>query len=122
MSDISLPPEQPKKKTGGAGLRTLLMILALFAPLPVLINAITVWQDHWAPEAQAELSPFEIVRNIVQDSGDPPAFLAALALLPSLALLMVLGRTPRQRVLAVTLLLLFSGLEIALFMHFGNRS
>ena len=113
MSDISLPPEQSKqnkKLLEKKGLRALLLLLVLFAPLPMLIALIDWTQDQ-------QESPFFTIRELVQGTGTPPYWLVAAALLPSLIAILIIGRTAGQRLGAFVALLVFVAVEVALFMQ-----
>ncbi|MDI1227207.1 MAG: hypothetical protein PSY14_05950 [bacterium] len=118
MSDISLPPDAPKtgpKKTSNSGTRSLLLFVALIAPMPVMIAVTEFWLTYTAAGQARKEIPFEVIRHIISDSSDPPTWLAFIALLPSLALLMVVTKTTPHRVMAFTALIVFALLEVMAF-------
>jgi hypothetical protein len=110
MSDISLPPNAPKPagKKASSGVRTLLMLAALAAPLPVAITAADLWLQYAAAAQNVKETPFGLIRQIINETGEPQYWLLPVSLLPSLVMLLVLGRTLATRVFAVIALLFFA--------------
>lgn len=123
MSDISLPPEAQKPqppKQGSSGIRSLLMLVALVAPLPLLVSGADLWLSHTAEGQAMKETPFELIRQILNGSGDPPIWLLPLSLLPSFIVLMILGRNTAGRVIAAFILLLFAAGEFMLVGQMGE--
>ena len=121
MSDISLPPDAPKKKAlENKGLRSMLLFVALLAPLPLMISASDLWLSH-TPEGQAMgQTPFGLIRQIVNGSGDPPLWLLPLCVLPSFIMLMILGRSAASRVITCIILLFFAAGELLFMGQLGE--
>lgn len=113
MSDISLPPEKPREQKksllDNSIIRGILLLAAFTAPFPVLMMLV----NFFFPGSNV----MDFIHKIADGSDDAiPSWPAAVALLPSAALLFILGRTSAQRVAAFALLVLFACAEIALFM------
>ncbi len=121
MSDISLPPEAPKKKIlDNKGLRSLLLFLALLAPLPLMISVADLWLSNTAEGQALGETPFGLIRQIANGAGDPPLWLPLLAILPSFIVVMILGRSAASRVVAVVTLLAFAAGEFLFLGQLGE--
>lgn len=123
MSDISLPPDAPKpetKKQKSSGTRALAVFLALLAPLPLMITLADLWLLHTAEGQALRETPFGLIRQIANGTGNPPYWLLALSLLPSFIVLMILGRSAAGRVLAVVALLMFAAGEFLFLGQMGE--
>ncbi len=112
MSDISLPPNAPKTPAKKNPLRPLLTFLALIAPLPLLVSILDLWLNNSAAGQGLKETPFKLIAQIVNDTGEPPLWPVALCLLPSLLILMVLARTAASRVLSAVALCVFAVAEM----------
>lgn len=121
MSDISMPPEPPKQVKkhllDRTAVKSLLALLGLAAPLPVLLVLINLWLTFLAPPELKTSDPFTIFKQIFSQVGYAPVWLAPLCIAPSLALLLVLFRSAPARFAAVIGLVLSAAVEIFVFLQ-----
>lgn len=121
MSDISMPPEppQPPKKhfLDNAAVKTLFTLMALIAPVPVLLALVNLWISCLAPETMKGADAFTVFRQIMQGGGAAPVWLAPLALVPSLVLLMIMYRSGAGRIAAAAALVTCAAAGVFSFMQ-----
>jgi hypothetical protein len=119
MSDISMPPEPPRPavKPDNVAVRTLGTLMALLAPVPVLIVLLQLWLAiGTAPDAPS--NPIALFRQMLSGGGDAPLWLVPLAFAPSALLIWLLFRTVRARVYAAVALVAAALTAALLFNEF----
>ena len=119
MSDISLPPEQPKPKKHFIDkplVKFALTLSALASPVPLLLVVINCWL--LSQEAQKGVDPFSVFRRIVEGGGAPPLWLIPVAFILPTVLLTVLFRKSSAKLLCVLLALVAAAAaETVLFLQ-----
>lgn len=110
MSDISMPTEPPKEQPrkellDNLAVKFVLSLIAWAAPAPVAVVLLKLFSTYTAAGKGAD-DPFaSISHSITHFSGSLPDILLLAALLPSLALLLMIYRKAPARIAAILVLL-----------------
>lgn len=99
-------PEKTKKHFFDTlPVRFVFTVAALAAPLPLLTALTSLWQMTLAPKEKAAMDTLDVVRQIIDGSGDPPVWLLTVAFFVPLLLLATLYRRNGPLMLAMALLM-----------------
>lgn len=123
MSDISMPPPEPKQKSPDNLLvKCLLTLVAWLGPLPLAVVLLNFWFTHGAPPDQAGADPFQAIRRVVTSpAGSTVEGIMLLSLAPSVAMLMILHRSLPKRIFAVAGLLVIATGELLYLLEMTAR-